>query len=266
MRGMRRVPASIVCIAAVLLTGCHDTYNAVATCTNKADITSVDFGPSRVGTTSIGILNTHHFLPGDVIELIPPQTGQTLGTGSRIDTLKYAAATDFLPDDPPTTTSQVIATDFELTVDAELKAFTATIQSALKQNTQLTLTAGSRHALAHPLDIISNTSNQSIQTQIIQHPERLYVVVTGVVNGTDLGLQYSTNNNANASVNVLKLPGTKFSVNISYVCSNVTSLKSAGQSPSGLAFFYTTVAFSNGKVDTVTTADLTKYTLPNALL
>ena len=35
-------------------------------------------------------------------------------------------------------------------------------------------------------------------------------------------------------------------------------------SASWVAFFYTTVGAVNGKVDTVTTADLTQYSIPNA--
>jgi hypothetical protein len=204
-------------------------------------------------------------MPGMVIELIPPTTGQTLGTGSQVDSLHYAAS-DFLTDDPPTTTSQVVATDFELTVDADLKAFTAGIKAALKQNTKLTLTSGSRHSLAHPLDLVGATANASISSRILQHPDRLYVLVTGVVNATDLSLQYQTSDSSSANVNILKIPGTKFSVNVTYDCSNVTELKSAGTAAAGVAFFYTTLGVTNGKVDTVPTADLSKYSLVNAVM
>jgi hypothetical protein len=245
--------------------GC-DCKQITAKCVDKSDTTSVDFGPSRIGTTSIGILNTHHFNVGDVIELIPPTAGATYGTGSRYDTLKYAD-TDFVADDPPSTVSQVISTEFDVDVDASLKAFTAQIKDALKNNTKLTLTAGSRHALAHPLDILANSSNDNVDKQIIKHPDRIYVLITGVVNAQELKLEYATSNSASGSVNILKIPGTKFSAEVTYNCSNVADLNSvAGEKKAGLAFFYTTVAAPNGKIDTVTTADLSKYALSNALL
>jgi hypothetical protein len=255
---------ALAATVALFICGC-DQKHITATCTNKADVTSVDFGPSRVGTTSIGILNTHHFDPGYVIELIPPETGQALGTGSHIGTLKYDATKDFLPDDAPTTTSQVIATDFDLDVDVELKAFTAQIQAALKKNTQLTLTGGSRHSLAQPLDILYADSNKAVADRILQHPKRVYIVVTGIVNGSGLALQYQDNNSGKADVNIIKIPGTKFSASVSYNCSNMTTLTATGQSKAGLAFFYTTVQAVNGKADTVATADLTKYALANTL-
>jgi hypothetical protein len=262
MNGRQLLLASSIASASVFLCGCPPTYNATATCTNKADITSVDFGPTRVGTTSIGLLNTHHFGPGDLIELVPPQAGQTLGSGSRVDTLSFPSSA-FVPDDPPTTTSQVISTDFELSVDAELKAFTAQIQTALTQNTQLVLTGGSRHALQHPLDILN--ASQSDTSRILQHPDRLYILVNGIVNGTDVSLQYANSKTGSANVSILKIPGTKFNVSVTYKCSNVTELKATGSSPAGLAFFYMTLQAVSGKVDTVATADLTKYSLSNAL-
>lgn len=262
----RRIFCVLLSGVLMLTTGCPNKQ-VTAKCVQNASVTSVDFGPSRVGTTSIGILNTHHFQPGDVIELIPPAAGQTLGSGSRIDTMRYDATRDFLVDDPPATTSQVVATDFELSVDAELKAFTAQIQAALKQNTKLTLTAGSRHAFAHPIEILTGTANQSVTTRILAHPERLYIVVSGVVNGASVSLEYVDDKSGKVDVNVLKIPGTKFKIAVSYNCSNVASLTSVpGQPNPAVAFFYTTVAAVNGKVDTVATADLTKYSLANALI
>jgi hypothetical protein len=257
-----------LCMSTALFRACGCNCKQVtAKCTDKADITSVDFGPSRVGTTSIGILNTHHFQVGDVIELIPPQAGQQLGTGSRVDTLTYNDAQDFLPDDPPATASQVVATDFELNVDAELKAFTAQIKTALQNDTKLTLTEGSRHALAHPLEILGSASNRSVSQRILEHPDRQYIVVTGIVNGKDVKLEYQSDKSGSVKVNVLKIPGTKFSAEVTYSCSNVTNLNSvAGQPKAGLAFFYTTVGAVNAKVDTIATADLTKYSLVNAVL
>jgi hypothetical protein len=249
-------------LVAFLLTACNDRQ-VVAKCVAKTDNTSVDFGPGRISTVSFGIMNTHHFEPGDVIELIPPAAGQELGTGSRLDTLSYKKG-DFQPDDPPATTSNVVATDFELDTDADVKAFSAEITAALKQNTILKLSNGSRHSFAHPLQLILSLSNQPIRVHILNHPRRTYIIVTGVINADSFDLEFLQNNDLNGTANLLKIPGTKYNLHITYNCSNITNLKSSGKTQAGLAFFYTTVAAVNGKVDTVTTADLTKYNLSNA--
>lgn len=254
------INGSLIIYLGIAAAACNTPVTA--TCTSPQNITSVDFGPSRVGNTSIGILNTHHFAPGNVIELIPPVAGAQLGSGSMIDTLTYNASTDFELDDPPTTVSQVIGTDFELTLDAKLRQYEDAIKAALKSNTQLVVTDGSRHALMHPLDVISAPANRSLVSHILQHPERAYIVVTGVVNAKEISLQYGSSNNAS---NTLTIPGTNVTINVTYNCSNVADLKSAGDSKSGLAFYYTTVGAVNNKVDTVPTADLTKYQLANAI-
>ena len=232
-----------------------------AKCVDANGVTSADFGPSRIGNTSIGILNTHHFGPGDVIELIPPGAGGGLGTGSRIETVNYTT-TDFVPDDPPADTSQVISTDWEVSASATLPStVTAQIQTSLKNNTELKVTGGSRHGFAHPLQLIATDSN--LTNQVLQHPDRTYIVVTGIVNATSVELQYGKQNSVSGEANVIKVGDFKASV--SYNCSNVAQINSSGTTKAGVAFFYTTVAAVNGKVDTVATADLTKYSLANAL-
>jgi hypothetical protein len=244
--------------------GCN-CKQVTAICMDKSSTTSVDFGPSRAGTTSIGILNTHHFPVGAVLELIPPSASESYGTGSVVDTLRYADA-EFVPDDPPSNVSQVIATDFEVDVDAQLKAFTAVIKAALKNDTKLALTEGTRHALAHPVDLVLNSENNNIDARILAHPDRTYVLVTGIVNAKELKLEYSKDQSGSVNVNIMKVPGTKFSAEVTYKCSNIADLSSvAGEKKAGLAFFYSTFGVVNGKVDTITTADLSKYSLSNAL-
>jgi hypothetical protein len=244
------------------LCGCPQKVNITATCVDNNNVTSADFGPSRIGNTSIGILNTHHFGPGNVIELIPPIGGSGLGTGSLIETLNYSPA-DFVVDDPPADTSQVIATDWEISASANLpQTVQANIQSSLKSNTELKITGGSRHGFAQPLLLIEADNN--LKSQILQHTDRTYIVVTGIVNATGVSLQYGKQNSGSGGVSVVKFGN--FAASISYNCSNVTTIAPSGQTKAGVAFFYTTVAAVNGKVDTVSTADLTKYSLSNALM
>lgn len=247
---------------ALFILGCPKNVNITAKCVDTNGITSADFGPSRIGNTSIGILNTHHFVPGTVIELIPPPAGNSgLGTGSQIETVNYSAS-DFVPDDPPADTSQVISTDWEVSASATLpQTVTAQIQSSLKDNTELKVTSGSRHGFAHPLQLIA--ADTSLTDHILQHTDRTYIVVTGIVNATSVELQYGKQNSAGGDVNVIKVGDFKASV--SYNCSNVMQITSSGATKAGVAFFYTTVGAVNGKTDTVATADLTKYSLSNAI-
>jgi hypothetical protein len=241
--------------------GCPKNVNITAKCVDNNGVTSADFGPSRIGNTSIGILNTHHFGPGAVIELIPP-TSNGLGTGSQIETLNYNAVTDFVPDDPPADTSQVISTDWEISASATLpQTVTAQIQSSLKDNTELKVTSGSRHGFAHPLQLLA--ADADLTSRILQHPDRTYIVVTGIVNATSVELQYGKQNSGSGEANVIKVGDFKASV--SYNCSNVAQITSSGTTKAGVAFFYTTVAAVNGRVDTTATADLTKYSLTNAV-
>ena len=259
---LRRSLNLLLLTPVVLLWGCPKNVNVTAKCVDNNGITSADFGPSRIGNTSIGILNTHHFGPGSVIELIPP-TGSGLGTGSQIDTLNFNPSTDFVPDDPPADTSQVISTDWEISASASLpQTVTAQIQSSLKDNTELKVTGGSRHGFAHPLQLLNADAN--LTKIILQHPDRTYVIVTGIVNATSVSLQYGKQNSASGDVNVIKVG--EFKASVSYNCSNVATITSSGTTKAGVAFFYTTVAAVNGTVSTVTTADLTKYSLPNAFM
>lgn len=248
---------------ALFLIGCpfgSKKVDITAKCVDNNGVTSADFGPSRIGNTSIGVLNTHHFAPGDVIELIPPAGGAGLGSGSKIDTLNFDNS-DFVPDDAPADTSQVVSTDWEISASANLpQTVTAQIQSSLKNNTELKIISGSRHGFAHPLQLIGADTN--LATRILQHADRSYVVVTGIVNATSVSLQYGKQDSGSGEVNVLKFGDFKASV--SYNCSNVAQIASSGTTKAGVAFFYTTVGVVNGKVDTVATADLTKYSLSQA--
>lgn len=264
MKHSRQLFAVALMSPTLLMWGCwpwgSKSVNVSATCIDNNGVTSADFGPSRVGNTSVGILNTHHFGPGDVIELIPPSGGGTLGTGSRVDTLKYSDG-DFLSDDPPADASQVIATDWNISADANVPStVTVQVKTDLQNNTQLKITGGSRHAFAHPLDLLSADSD--LTTRILGHPDRTYIVVTGIVNATSVSLQYAKQDSGSANVSVVKIG--QFDVTISYSCSNVTQIAASGQTKAGVAFFYTTVGAVNGKVDTVSTADLSKYSLSNA--
>lgn len=261
----RRFVNLVLLSPALFILGCPfgaKNVNITAKCVDTNGVTSADFGPSRIGNTSIGILNTHHFGPGVVIELIPPPAGSTsLGTGSQIETVNYNPAIDFVPDDPPADTSQVISTDWEISASATLpQTVTAQIQSSLKDNTELKVISGSRHGFAHPLQLI--TADTNLTSHILQHTDRTYIVITGIVNATSVELQYGKQNSVGGEANVIKVGDFKASV--SYNCSNVAQIVSSGATKAGVAFFYTTVAAVNGKVDTVATADLTKYSLGNA--
>lgn len=259
---LSRGSLGLVVATVLFLVGCPKKINVTAKCVDNNGVTSADFGPSRVGTTSIGILNTHHFSPGDVIELIPPAQGTTVGTGSRVETLSYTNS-DFVGDDPPSDTSQIIGTDWEITASANVpQTVQAQIQSALKSNTALKITGGARHALSKPLQIVA--ADTDLTKRILAHPDRLYIVVTGIVNATDVSLQYGLQNSVSGSANVVKVGN--FAASVSYNCTNVAEIKSSGETKAGVAFFYTTLGAVNGHVDTVTTADLTKYSIPNAVM
>lgn len=264
-RAGRIISFSVILPATLFISGCpgkNIVHPVTVTCAPRSDVTSADFGQSRTGNTSLGILNTHQFQPGYVIELIPSQDGNSVGSASHPKTLTTTAA-DFIPDNPPTTISQVIGSDFTVSGDAEVQAFSTQIQAELKSNTQLKLTGGSRHELKDTMGLLN--SNKDVSDYILAHPGRTYMIITGIANGTDLSLQYSTDKSGQANVNVLKIPGTKFTFSVAYNCSNVAELQASGQTPTGLAFFYTTVGVVNGKIDTVQTADLTKYSFINTM-
>jgi hypothetical protein len=249
----------------IFCSSCNET--GVATCHLGSQL-SADFGPTQFGSTTIGILNTHRFVPGYLVELIPPPAGSsanTLGTGSVVGVLKTSLG-DLHTDNPPSDTDNVVSAEFDISGDAKVKAFEAQIKTALSKSTEIKVGSGQRKSFANPLALFDMVDNSSFKQRIIDHPDRLYVLVTGAVFASSISLQYKDETDVNAKVNVVKIAG-QFSVDITYKCSELESINSvAGSGNAAVAFFYSTLKANAGKVDTTTTADLTKYSLPNALI
>jgi hypothetical protein len=249
-------------IVLFLLSGCKE--NAVVTCKLGSQL-SADFGPTQFGSTTIGILNTHRFVPGYFIELFPPQVGSSApGTGSVVGVLK-TLETDIHSDNPPSDTENVVTSEFDVSGDAKVKAVEVQIKTALSKSTQIKIGSGQRKSFSEPLALLDRAENSSFKQRILDHPDRLYVLVTGAVYASSISLQYKDETDVNAKVNVVKITG-EFSVDISYKCSELESMKAVtGSASPAVAFFYSTLHNSSGKVDTTITADLTKYALPNAI-
>jgi hypothetical protein len=249
----------ITALGCLLLTGCPEDTTVKATCVPGKEF-SADFGPSRVDNLSIGLINTHHFKPGHIVELIEPVVDGQKGTGSVVSTV---ANTGLDQADPPATLSAVVTSDFKLDGDANvINQFSAQIQAELASSTKLSVTEGQRQSITKPLETLSRDGE--VTKMILAHPDRIYVYVTGAVYAKGLDLTYQKSQQGGSSVNVIKL-GT-FNVHTSYDCSNLTSLHQVDGSPKpAVAFFYTTLKAQNGQVTTVSTVDLSKYNLVNAL-
>jgi hypothetical protein len=256
---MRKALLCVICVSLVVATACNDEY-VTAKCVDNG-IYSADFGPSRIGNVTMGIINTHRFKPGQVVELFPPVAPATRGTGGSIGTV--GAESDLQSDNKPSDSSAVIASDFEIDGDATVQQFSAQIKTELQNNTKLEIKNGVRKAFASPLTLVG--ANASVKNQILAHPERLYLLVVGAVYADSIQLAYEKANSASASVNVIKVG--KFNMHVSYSCSNITGINGvAGQPQPAVAFFYITLKASNGAVDTAPQVDLTQYDLSPAIM
>ena len=252
------------------LAGCPEYRTIKVTCgPTKDEAISADFGSPNVAGISIGLLNTHQLAPGTIIQLNPPQAGETFGNGSAPKILKVTDS-DFAPLQPEGTISKVVSADFTVQADADVTKAAASLNIDLKteitNNTSLTATNAQRKTLMDPLGLLNN--DQGAINLLKAAPNSRFVVVSAVSYGDGVSLQYTSKTASTNSVNVLKFG--KFVLNVNFDCSDVASINSNAKSASGgktpLLFFYVPVTYNkdDNKIEVdQRSIDLTKYKLGN---
>jgi hypothetical protein len=253
----------------MLLVACNDRTIKVTCGPSNSDTISADFGSPNLAGISIGLLNTHQFSPGTLLQLSPAAPGQTLGSGSAPYVLK-STDSDFAPLQPEATISKVVGSDFSVEADADVTQTAASLSIDLKSeiisNTSLTVTNAQRKTLRDPINLL-NTDTRAL-TIMKQGSDSKFVVVYAVSYGDGVSLSYTGKTTVAGQANVLKVG--KFTLNITYDCSDVASINQTAQAaptqkPS-LLFFYVPVKLGpDGNVQVDTAApDLTQYRFVSA--
>jgi len=232
-----------------------------------AEAVSADFGSPNVAGISIGLLNSHQFAPGMILELVPPATGEKFGHGS-VPYVVQVSDADFAPVQPEATINKVVSANFEVDADVDVKKAAEIANIDLKNkitnDTTLTVTNAQRKTLRNPIGLLNADPNAVAR---INHPDNRYVFISAVSYGDSVSLTYKANASSTSDVNVIKF--ADFKLDITWACSDVASIndaaQKAGSGKAAILFFYVPVTFRDGKVDTDSRSlDLTQYHLGNA--
>lgn len=232
-----------------------------------AEAVSADFGSPNVAGISIGLLNSHQFSPGMILELVPPAPGEKAGHGS-IPYVVQVSDADFAPVQPEATISKVVSANFEVQADVDVKkaAEIANIdlKNTITNDTKLTVSNAQRKTLRDPIGLL-NADSKAVAR--IGHTDNRYVLVSAVSYGDSVALSYQAHAASSTDVNVIKF--ADFKLNITWDCSDVANINSnaqkAGSGKAAVLFFYVPVTVRDGKVDTDNRSlDLTQYHLANA--
>jgi hypothetical protein len=254
---------SAMLFALLSVVACHDRIIKVTCGPSDNDTISADFGSPNIAGISIGLLNTHQFSPGTLLQLSPAPAGQTFGSGAAPYVLDVKDS-DFAPAQPEATISKVVSADFSVEAGADVTAAATAasidLKTEINSNTTLTATNAQRKTLRDPLGLLSLDSRA--MTILKQGTDSKFVVVSAVSIGDSVSLGYkgSTSVSGNADVKV-----GKFNLTINYDCSDVASINQAasgaGAQKASLLFFYVPVKLgADGAVQVDTAApDLTKY-------
>jgi hypothetical protein len=240
----------------VCLLGCPKNRSVTAKCTsNSLDRVSADFGPTSIGNTSVGLLNTHQLAPGYLLELDP----KTHSGGVPL-VVSYTDV-DFAPPENAVSIVKLIAMNFELTTTADLpKVVQAELTTKLAADSALDLKNGRRFTLRDPIRLVE--MDQNAKARIINHPDRIYLFVSAVVRASSLELKYTKSDDVTGHANIIKIGN--FSVNVHYDCKDTTSL-SGDKAPVG--WFYVRLKATGEKIDTDNTpVNLAEYDLSHAIL
>ena len=232
-----------------------------------AEAVSADFGSPNVAGISIGLLNSHQFSPGMILELVPPASGEKFGRGS-VPYVVQVSDADYAPVQPEATISKVVSANFEVDADVDVKKAVEVANIDLKNkitnNTSLTVTNAQRKTLRDPIGLLNGDSKAVVR---ISHLDNRYVFISAVSYGDNVGLSYKANAASTTDVNVIKF--ADFKLNITWDCADVANINSnaqkAGSGKAAVLFFYVPVTMRDGKVDTDSRSlDLTQYHLANA--
>src|SRR5262249_38210662 len=122
VKTLREIIAVLTCfILLACQLGCKQTRTIKVTCgPTDAEAVSADFGSPNVAGISIGLLNSHQFSPGMILELVPAGAGESFGHGSIPYTVQVSN-NDFAPVQPEATISKVVSANFDVEVDADVK-------------------------------------------------------------------------------------------------------------------------------------------------
>ena len=270
MKRQRAASLMLVVVCFLFESSCQKERTIKVTCgPTDAEAVSADFGSPNVAGISIGLLNSHQFSPGMLLELFPPAGQDQFGHGDVPYVVKVDDANDFAPLQPEATISKVVSANFNVQMDADVQQAAAQmsidIKSMIKNDTKLTATNAQRKTLRDPIGLLNGDSKAV--DRIKGHPDNRYVIISAVSLGDAVNLSYQASTSVSSDVNVIKFG--KFKLDINWDCSDIAQINSnASAAPAhrtAILFFYVPVTYKDGKIDTdARPLDLTKYHLANA--
>jgi hypothetical protein len=253
MRLFRTWPLIATALSALGVASCGGEDRIVtATCETRAgNSIALEFKGSRSEGTVIGLLNTQHFIPGTILELIPSESSRESGSGKLVYVLPTRES-DFRSPQPENWDWSLVNVNFDVEMDGDVKqavtGLNMNFQMLVSENTRIQPTEAWRKVLKDPLRVI-NRDGRAITLIRRGEDKGRFVVVSAVSYGSGVTLNYAASTIAANTVEV-----SDFYLHVKYECGPVDAVNARArriETDVPIFYFYLPVKYNEaiGAVD-----------------
>jgi hypothetical protein len=212
---------------------------------------AAEFNGSRSEGSVIGLLDTQHFIPGTILELIPSESSRESGSGRPVYVLP-TSETDFRSPQPENWYLNLVNVNFHAEMDGDVKqavtGLNMNLQRLISENTTIQPMEAQREVLKEPLRVINRDGGAVTLIRRGEDKGR-FVVVNAVSYGSGVKLSYAASTIAANTVEV-----SDFYLHVKYECGPVDALNARArrvETDVPIFYFYLPVKYNEviGAVD-----------------
>jgi hypothetical protein len=212
---------------------------------------AAEFKGSRSEGSVIGLLDTQHFKPGTILELIPTESARESGSGRLVYVLPTPES-DFRSPQPENWSWNLANVNFDVEMDDDVKqavtGLNMNLEKLISENTEIQPTEAWRKVLKDPLRVI-NRDGGAIALIRRGEDKRRFVVVNAVSYGSGVTLGYAASTIAANAVEV-----SDFYLHVKYECGPVEAVNARArrvETDVPIFYFYLPVKYNEaiGAVD-----------------